>query len=163
ETLKLEETSFKQTLGRGLKLLEEETARLGAKEALPGDVAFKLYDTYGFPLDLTQDVLRARGRLVAVEALDAAMERQRAQGRKNWAGAGEAATEQLWFELRDKLGATEFLGYETEVAEATIHALVVDGKVVEEVTLGQEVALIVNQTPFYAESGGQMGDTGSIF
>jgi alanyl-tRNA synthetase len=163
ETLRLEETNFKQTLGRGLKLLEEETGRLGASDPLPGDIAFRLYDTYGFPLDLTQDVLRAQGRKVAVEAFEAAMAKQREEARKNWAGSGEAATEGVWFELRDKIGATEFLGYDAEVAEATVEALLVDGKPVDSVSSGQEAALIVNQTPFYAESGGQMGDTGAIF
>ena len=163
ETLRLEETSFKQMLDRGLRLLEEETAKLGPKQAFPGEVAFKLYDTYGFPLDLTQDVLRGRGRQVAVEAFNAAMERQRAEARKSWVGSGEAATEQLWFDLRDKVGATEFLGYETHVAEGKIVAIVVDGRSVEQVSAGSEAAILVNQTPFYAESGGQMGDSGTIF
>jgi alanyl-tRNA synthetase len=163
ETLRLEETNFKQTLGRGLKLLEEETGRLRAGDPLPGDIAFRLYDTYGFPLDLTQDVLRAQGRKVAVEAFEAAMAKQREDARKNWAGSGEAATEGVWYELRDKLGATEFLGYDADVAEATVQALLVDGKPTESTSSGQEAALIVNQTPFYAESGGQMGDTGAIF
>jgi alanyl-tRNA synthetase len=163
ETLKLEETSFKQTLGRGLKLLEEETAKLGAGAPFPGEAAFKLYDTYGFPLDLTQDVLRAQGRQVALEAFNAAMERQRAEARKHWVGSGEAATEQLWFELRDELGASEFLGYEMHVAEGKVIAIVVDGKRVPEARAGQDAAILVNQTPFYAESGGQMGDTGVMF
>ncbi|HEV2547330.1 MAG TPA: alanine--tRNA ligase [Stellaceae bacterium] len=163
ETLKLEETSFKQTLGRGLKLLEEETAKLGKGAPFPGEAAFKLYDTYGFPLDLTQDVLRAQGRPVALDAFNAAMERQRAEARKHWVGSGEAATEQLWFELRDELGASEFLGYETHVAEGKVVAIVVDGKRVPEARAGQDAAILVNQTPFYAESGGQVGDTGAIF
>jgi alanyl-tRNA synthetase len=163
ETLRLEETNFKQTLGRGLRLLEEETGRLGAGEALPGDIAFKLYDTYGFPLDLTQDVLRAEGRKVAIEAFETAMAKQREDARRNWAGSGEAATEGVWFELRDKIGATEFLGYDADVAEGTVQAIVVDGKPVESVAAGVEAALVVNQTPFYAEGGGQMGDTGAIF
>jgi alanyl-tRNA synthetase len=163
ETLKLEETGFKQTLERGLKLLDEEEGRLGSGQPFPGDVAFKLYDTYGFPLDLTQDVLRTRGRQVAVEAFNASMERQREDARRNWAGSGETATEQLWFELREKLGASEFLGYDAEVAEGTIQAIVVDGAEVPEAKTGTEAALILNQTPFYAESGGQMGDTGAIF
>jgi alanyl-tRNA synthetase len=163
ETLRLEETSFKQTLDRGLRLLEEETAKLGAGEAFPGAVAFKLYDTYGFPLDLTQDVLRGRGRQVALDAFDAAMERQRAEARKSWVGSGEAATEQLWFELRDQVGASEFLGYETHAAEGQILAIVADGKPVAEARDGSDAAIIVNQTPFYAESGGQVGDTGAIF
>jgi len=163
ETLKLEETSFKQTLDRGLKLLEEETGKLGQGEAFPGEVAFRLYDTYGFPLDLTEDVLRVQGRKVAIDAFNAAMERQRAEARKHWVGSGEAATEQLWFELREEIGATEFLGYETHTAEGKVTAIVVDGKRVAEVSAGREAAVLVNQTPFYAESGGQMGDTGALF
>jgi alanyl-tRNA synthetase len=163
ETLKLEESRFKDTLGRGLKLLEEETGRLGEGQALSGEVAFKLYDTYGFPLDLTQDILRGQGRSVDTGGFDAAMERQRAAARKAWSGSGEAATEALWFELREKLGATEFLGYDTEEAEGQIVALVVDGKEVETAEAGQEVLLVVNQTPFYGESGGQQGDQGAIF
>ncbi|HEY0522155.1 MAG TPA: alanine--tRNA ligase [Stellaceae bacterium] len=163
ETLRHEEAGFKQTLDRGLRLLEEETGRLGAGKPLPGDIAFKLYDTYGFPLDLTQDVLRVQGRQVAVDAFNAAMERQREEARRNWVGSGEAATEAVWFELRQKVGATEFLGYDADVAEGTIQAIVVDGKPVDEAASGQEAALIVNQTPFYAESGGQMGDSGAIF
>ncbi|HZS82015.1 MAG TPA: alanine--tRNA ligase [Stellaceae bacterium] len=163
ETLKLEETNFKQTLERGLKLLDEEEARLGAGHDFPGEVAFKLYDTYGFPLDLTQDVLRARGRKVATDAFEAAMERQRAEARRSWIGSGEAATEQLWFELREKLGATEFLGYEADTAEASLQAIVVDGKQVAAAGAGQEAAIVVNQTPFYAESGGQVGDSGVLF
>ncbi|HEY9548618.1 MAG TPA: alanine--tRNA ligase, partial [Kiloniellaceae bacterium] len=128
ETLKLEESRFKDMLGRGLKLLEEETARLGASQALPGEVAFKLYDTFGFPLDLTQDILRGQGRGVDNAGFDAAMARQRAAARKAWSGSGEAATETLWFELRERLGATEFLGYDAEEAEGQIVALVVDGR-----------------------------------
>ena len=163
ETLKLEETGFKQTLERGLRLLEEETARLGAGEDLPGEIAFKLYDTYGFPLDLTQDVLRVQRRQVAVEGFNAAMERQRAEARKHWVGSGEAATEQVWLDLRDQLGATEFLGYDTHVAEGKITAIVVDGKPAAAAKVGEEAAILVNQTPFYAESGGQVGDTGAMF
>ncbi len=163
ETLKLEETNFKQTLERGLKLLDEEDAKLKPGEAFSGDVAFKLYDTFGFPLDLTQDVLRTRERQVAVDAFNAAMERQREEARKSWVGSGEAATERLWLELREKLGGTEFLGYETHVAEGQIVALVVDGKEVETAMTGAEAAIVTNQTPFYGESGGQQGDTGSLF
>jgi alanyl-tRNA synthetase len=163
ETLKLEETRFKDTLGRGLKLLEEETAKLGQGEALSGEVAFKLYDTYGFPLDLTQDILRGEARPVDLEGYRAAMERQREQARKSWSGSGEAATEKLWFELRERLGATEFLGYDTEVAEGVVSALVVEGREVEEAAAGTEVQVILNQTPFYGESGGQMGDAGALF
>ncbi|MEM8827285.1 MAG: alanine--tRNA ligase, partial [Pseudomonadota bacterium] len=163
ETLKLEETRFKETLGRGLRLLEEETASLGEGSALPGEVAFRLYDTYGFPLDLTQDILRGQGRSVDTDGYDSAMERQRAAARQAWAGSGEAATEAVWFELREKLGATEFLGYETESAEGVITGIVVDGKPVEQANAGEDAMIIANQTPFYGESGGQMGDQGSLF
>ncbi len=162
ETLKLEETRFKQTLERGLKLLTEETGKLAAKAPLPGEVAFKLYDTYGFPLDLTQDVLKSQGRPVDAEGFEQAMERQRAEARRKWAGSGEAATETVWFELREKVGATEFLGYDTETAEGVVKAIVVDGKPVGEAAEGASVAVLVNQTPFYGESGGQMGDAGVI-
>ncbi|HUA56939.1 MAG TPA: alanine--tRNA ligase [Candidatus Sulfotelmatobacter sp.] len=161
ETLRLEETRFKQTLERGLRLLEDETAKLGASQALSGEVAFTLYDTFGFPLDLTQDVLRGQGRAVDLAGFDAAMARQRAQARAAWAGSGEAATDSVWFELREHLGATEFLGYDTERAEGQLVALVVDGKPVEQAGAGTEVAFIANQTPFYGESGGQMGDAGA--
>ncbi len=163
ETLKLEETRFRQTLERGLRLLEEETGRLAEGQPFPGETAFRLYDTYGFPLDLTQDILRAQGRPVETGGFDAAMERQRALARKAWAGSGEAATEALWFDLREKLGATEFLGYDTEMAEGQVLALVRDGKTVDAVEAGQEAALIANQTPFYGEAGGQIGDAGILF
>ena len=163
ETLKLEEGRFAQTLDRGLKLLEEETAKLGQSEALDGEVAFKLYDTFGFPLDLTQDILRGQGRAVDQAGFDAAMGRQRETARKAWAGSGEAATEALWFDLREKLGATEFLGYDTETAEGQVLAIVKDGAAVESATAGDEIQAIVNQTPFYGESGGQVGDSGVMF
>jgi alanyl-tRNA synthetase len=163
ETLRLEEARFKETLGRGLKLLEEAMGALAAKAPLPGEVAFKLYDTYGFPLDLTQDVLRWQGRTVDTSGFDAAMARQRAEARKAWAGSGEAATERVWFELREKCGATEFLGYDTTVAEGVIQAILADGKPVERAGAGTKVQLVVNQTPFYGESGGQMGDAGIVF
>jgi alanyl-tRNA synthetase len=163
ETLRLEETRFKATLERGLVLLEEETGKLGAKQPLSGEVAFKLYDTFGFPLDLTQDILRAQGRPVDVSGFESAMARQRAAARKAWAGSGDTAQERIWFEIRDEVGATEFLGYDADAAEAKVLALVADGKRVERATAGQDVALIVNQTPFYAESGGQVGDKGIVF
>jgi alanyl-tRNA synthetase len=162
ETLKLEETRFKATLDRGLKLLDEETAKLGKGAALEGEVAFKLYDTYGFPLDLTQDALKAKGIGVDVDGFNAAMERQRAEARKAWAGSGEAATETVWFETREKVGASEFLGYDTESAEGVITALIKDGKPADALKAGDEGWLIANQTPFYGESGGQMGDAGVI-
>ena len=163
ETLKLEETRFRDTLARGLKLLDEEVEALGGKSVLPGEVAFKLYDTYGFPLDLTQDALRSRGLRVDQTGFDAAMAKQRQDARAAWAGSGEKATEAVWFELREKAGATEFLGYESEIAEGQVVALLVDGKPVGKIAAGDEAAIVTNQTPFYGESGGQVGDTGIIF
>ncbi len=163
ETLKLEEGSFKDMRARGLRLLDDEEARLAGDQPFPGEVAFKLYDTYGFPLDLTEDVLRGRGRKVETAGFDAAMERQRADARRAWVGSGEAQTEGLWFELREKLGASEFLGYDTHVAEGKITAIIIDGKEAAEARAGTEAAIIVNQTPFYGESGGQVGDTGAMF
>jgi alanyl-tRNA synthetase len=160
ETLKLEETRFKRTLGTGLKLLEDETRGLSKGGTLGGDVAFKLYDTYGFPLDLTQDVLRARHIAVDTAGFDKSMDEQRAKARAAWAGSGEAASEAIWFDVRQKVGATEFLGYDTERAEGKVTSIVVDGKEVPSLKVGQTGWLIVNQTPFYAESGGQLGDTG---
>jgi alanyl-tRNA synthetase len=162
ETLRLEERRFQATLERGLRLLEDETAKLGEGGTLPGEVAFKLYDTYGFPVDLTADVLRGQGRQVDTAGFELAMAKQRADARRAWAGSGEAATEQLWFDLKDRVGVTEFLGYDTETAEGEIKAIVVDGKEVEKASVGQKVSLLVNQTPFYGESGGQVGDSGVI-
>jgi alanyl-tRNA synthetase len=162
ETLRLEETRFKAMLERGLSLLAEETARLGEGATLPGQIAFRLYDTYGFPLDLTQDALREQGRAVDVDGFRAAMAEQRVRARAAWAGSGDAATERQFFELRDSLGATEFLGYSTEIAEAEIRAILVDGAPVQHAKAGTDVAILLNQTPFYAESGGQVGDAGSI-
>ncbi|WP_158813359.1 alanine--tRNA ligase [Methylocapsa sp. S129] len=162
ETLKLEETRFRATLVRGLAILEDETRDLGAGAKLPGEVAFKLYDTFGFPLDLTQDALRARGLSVDTDGFASAMERQRAEARKAWSGSGEAATETVWFGLRERLGATEFLGYETEAAEGVALAILKDGAEVQSLGAGEKGALILNQTPFYGESGGQVGDTGTI-
>jgi alanyl-tRNA synthetase len=163
ETLRLEETRFRQTLERGLKLLEEETAKLGQGQALAGEHAFRLYDTYGFPLDLTQDILRGQGRAVDTAGFDKAMAEQRAAARRAWAGSGEAATDEIWFALKEKLGATEFLGYATEMAEGQIAAIVKDGKPVERAKAGETVLLVANQTPFYGESGGQQGDSGIWF
>jgi len=162
ETLLLEETRFKQMLERGLHLLSEETDRLGDRQALPGAIAFRLYDTYGFPLDLTQDALREQGRTVDVAGFEAAMAEQRTRARAAWAGSGEAATERVWFEIKESLGATEFLGYSTETAEGEIIALVVSGAPAAAASTGAEVAVVLNQTPFYGESGGQVGDTGVI-
>ncbi len=162
DTLRLEETRFKAMLERGLGLLADETGKFGDREALPGDVAFRLYDTYGFPLDLTQDALREQGRAVDTTGFDAAMDEQRRRARAAWAGSGEAATEHVWFELKEKLGASEFLGYSTETAEAEILSIVVAGHPVERADAGRDIAVVLNQTPFYAESGGQVGDTGRI-
>jgi alanyl-tRNA synthetase len=162
ETLKREETRFKEMLARGLRLLEDETNKLGEKQKLPGVVAFRLYDTFGFPLDLTQDILRGQGRPVDTEGFDRAMDEQRAAARKAWAGSGERAEETIWFELRDRVGATEFLGYSEEKAEGVVKSIVVKGKEAEEAGPGTDVAILVNQTPFYAESGGQTGDRGTI-
>jgi alanyl-tRNA synthetase len=162
ETLKLEETRFRAMLERGISLLNDETEKLGNGQSLPGAVAFKLYDTFGFPLDLTQDALRERGLEVDIDGFNAAMAEQRKRARAAWSGSGEAATESVWYGLKEKLGATEFLGYATEAAEAEIEAIIVDGQPVAAAFVGQEVALLLNQTPFYAESGGQVGDTGII-
>ena len=162
ETLKLEETRFKETLGRGLRLLEEETSKLGDGEALDGEIAFRLYDTFGFPLDLTEDVLRGQGRPVDIAGFDTAMERQRAEARKSWTGSGSAADENVWFDIRERAGATEFLGYTTESAEGAIVALIVDNSEADSAVEGAEIELVANQTPYYGESGGQQGDTGII-
>ncbi len=162
ETLKLEEGRFKDTLGRGLKLLDEETGKLAGGQALDGEVAFKLYDTYGFPLDLTQDILRGQDRQVDLAGYETAMARQRAQARAAWSGSGEAATEKLWYELQERLGGTDFLGYEVEVAEGVVTAIVADGREVSSAGVGAEVGFLTNQTPFYGESGGQMGDAGVV-
>ncbi|ETR75781.1 alanyl-tRNA synthetase [Afipia sp. P52-10] len=162
ETLKLEETRFRRTLERGLSILDEESRNLKAGDRLKGETAFTLYDTYGFPLDLTQDALRLRGIDVDTDAFDTAMEKQREKARASWAGSGEAATETVWFPLREKLGATEFLGYETETAEGAVTALVKDGKEVDGLKAGDNGVVVLNQTPFYGESGGQVGDTGLL-
>ncbi|OCJ04264.1 alanine--tRNA ligase [Rhizobium sp. AC44/96] len=162
ETLKLEETKFRTTLKRGLSLLSDATTTLGKGDMLDGETAFKLYDTYGFPLDLTQDALRAREINVDLAGFTDAMERQKAEARSHWAGSGDKATETIWFELRDKHGATEFLGYDTETAEGVVQAIVKDGVAIGEAAKGDKVQIVVNQTPFYGESGGQMGDAGVI-
>jgi alanyl-tRNA synthetase len=160
ETLKLEETRFRKTLERGLAILDEESRGLKKGDRLKGEIAFTLYDTFGFPLDLTQDALKPRGIAVDTDAFNVAMERQREKARESWKGSGEAATETVWFALRETAGATEFLGYETERAEGVVAALVRDGQEVKALKAGESGAVILNQTPFYAESGGQVGDTG---
>ncbi len=160
ETLKLEETRFRKTLERGLIILDEETRELTKGQSLSGDTAFTLYDTYGFPLDLTQDALKPRGIGVDTDAFDAAMERQREKARAAWSGSGEAATETVWFAVKERAGATEFLGYDTETAEGIVLALLKDGQEVAELKAGEKGLVVLNQTPFYGESGGQVGDTG---
>ena len=162
ETLKQEETRFKETLERGLKLLDDEVAGLPEGAELPGRAAFKLYDTYGFPLDLTQDALREKGRAVDTDGFDSAMAEQKAKARAAWAGSGEAADATVWFDVADAHGATDFLGYDTETAEGQVVALVQDGAEVSGASKGARVQIALNQTPFYAESGGQVGDTGLI-
>lgn len=160
ETLKLEEERFRQTLDRGLKLLDDEVSKLPEGGNLPGEAAFKLYDTFGFPLDLTQDALREQGRAVDTDGFDTAMAEQKAKARAAWSGSGDAADATIWFDVAEKNGVTEFLGYDTEAAEGQILALVQDGATVD--AAKGEVTVVVNQTPFYAESGGQVGDTGVI-
>ncbi len=162
ETLKLEETRFKQTLERGLRLLDDELEGLAEDAALPGEAAFKLYDTYGFPLDLTQDALREKGRSVDTDGFDTAMAEQKAKARAAWSGSGETADATVWFDIADTSGTTDFLGYDTEVAEGQIVALVQDSAEVETAKTGQPVQVVLNQTPFYAESGGQVGDSGVL-
>ncbi len=162
ETLKLEETRFKQTLDRGLRLLDDELAQLPEGADLPGQAAFKLYDTYGFPLDLTQDALREKGRAVDTAGFDSAMAEQKAKARAAWAGSGEAADATVWFDVADAHGATDFLGYDTETAEGQIVAILRNGAAVDSAKAGESVQIALNQTPFYAESGGQVGDSGEI-
>lgn len=160
ETLRLEERRFRKTLERGLSILDEETRDLAKGQSLSGETAFTLYDTYGFPLDLTQDALKPRGIGVDTDAFKAAMERQREMARAAWSGSGEAATETVWFGIKERTGATEFLGYDTETAEGIALALLKDGQEVQELKAGETGLVVLNQTPFYGESGGQVGDTG---
>ncbi|MDG1998437.1 MAG: alanine--tRNA ligase [Amylibacter sp.] len=162
ETLLLEETRFKTTLDRGLRLLDAELDGMQEGQALDGETAFKLYDTFGFPLDLTQDALREKGVEVDTDAFDAAMDAQKAKARAAWTGSGETADESVWFDIEDKNGPTEFLGYDTEAAEGQIIAVILKGRAVDSVDNGDEVQLVLNQTPFYAESGGQVSDKGCI-
>src|SRR6202451_1706956 len=162
ETLNLEEARFRKTLERGLSILDEKSAGLKKGDMFDGDTAFTLYDTYGFPLDLTQDALKSRGIDVDIASFTDAMDRQREKARAAWAGSGDTATENIWFPLREKLGATEFLGYETETAEGVVGALVKEGHEVESLKPGETGTIVLNQTPFYAESGGQVGDTGAM-
>ncbi|WOI57246.1 alanine--tRNA ligase [Palleronia sp. LCG004] len=162
QTLLGEETRFRNTLDRGLKLLDDELAALPDGADLPGETAFKLYDTFGFPLDLTQDALRESGRGVNTEGFDSAMAAQKAQARAAWSGSGETADAGIWFDVAERHGITEFLGYDTLDAEAQILAIVRDNALAEGAKAGDRVQLVLNQTPFYAEAGGQVGDTGTI-
>lgn len=162
ETLKLEETRFRNTLAKGLTILDDASKSLKKGDMFDGETAFTLYDTYGFPLDLTQDALKSRGISVDLASFTDAMERQRAKARESRFSSGETATEAIWFALREKLGSTEFLGYETESAEGVVSALVKDGKEVTELKAGDVGQIVLNQTPFYGESGGQVGDTGEM-
>lgn len=162
DNLRQEEERFKQTLERGLKLLEEETEKLGKGQKLPGDAAFKLYDTYGFPLDLTQDILKGRGMAVDTEGFERAMEGQRDMARAAHKGSGDTATGRIWFELKEKLGATEFLGYDADVADSKVLAIIKQNESVSHAQAEEEVFIILDQTPFYGESGGQVGDTGQF-
>src|SRR3954454_14976982 len=163
ETLRLEELRFRETLVRGIKLLDEATANLGKGGQLAGETAFKLYDTYGFPLDLTQDALKARGIAVDLDGFNTAMGRQRAEARKAWTGSGETADEAQWFGVNEEIGTAEFLGYDAEEAEGVIVAMLKDRGRVERADHGETVRILTNQTPFYAESGGQIGDQGAMF
>ncbi len=162
ETIRLEEQRFLKTLGRGLAILEDATRDLKKGDMLDGVTAFKLYDTYGFPLDLTQDALRTREINVDLSGFEDAMARQRAEARKSWSGSGEAGEDKVWFAVADKVGPTEFLGYETETAEGVVTALISGGQMVEALQAGEEGYVVLNQTPFYGESGGQVGDTGTL-
>ncbi|HWD27595.1 MAG TPA: alanine--tRNA ligase [Rhizomicrobium sp.] len=162
ETLRLEEIRFRETLARGIKLLDEATAHIASGGQLAGDVAFRLYDTFGFPLDLTQDALKAKDIGVDVDGFNAAMTKQKEEARKAWAGSGESASETQWFALKDELGSTEFLGYDTESAEGNIVAILKDGARVQSAKAGENVLVLTNQTPFYGESGGQVGDQGTM-
>jgi alanyl-tRNA synthetase len=160
ETLKLEETRFRSTLERGLAILDEASKTLKKGDMFDGVTAFTLYDTYGFPLDLTQDALRPRGIGVDIAAFTDAMEGQRKKARASWVGSGDTKTADYWFPLREKYGATEFLGYDTEISEGVVQAIIRGGPEVSELKAGESGEVILNQTPFYAESGGQVGDTG---
>ena len=162
ETLRIEETRFRQTLDRGLRLLDDELAKLPEAAELPGETAFKLYDTYGFPLDLTQDALREMGRTVDTDGFDASMQAQKAKARAAWVGSGETADQTVWFDIAEEFGVTEFLGYDTEKAEGQVVAIVKDGGRIDAAEEGDAVQIVVNQTPFYAESGGQVGDRGIL-
>jgi alanyl-tRNA synthetase len=161
-TLQQEETRFRQTLANGLRLLDEATAELPSGGTLPGETAFKLYDTYGFPYDLTEDALRSRGLQVDRSGFDTTMAGQKAKARAAWKGSGSKASEEVWFDLAEEHGATEFTGHSGDEGEGVVLAIVQDGKRVQNAEIGQTVEILLNQTPFYGESGGQIGDTGKL-
>ncbi|HBM73310.1 MAG TPA: alanine--tRNA ligase, partial [Erythrobacter sp.] len=163
EVLEREETQFRRTLDKGLKLLDEATGTMGEGGTLDGQTAFKLYDTYGFPYDLTEDALRSRGITVDKGGFDAAMEQQKAAARAAWKGSGQSASEEVWFDIADAQGSTEFTGYNSTTGEAEVVAIVKDGAQVDSAGAGDEVVVLTNQTPFYGESGGQTGDAGRIW
>jgi alanyl-tRNA synthetase len=162
ETLRQEEERFRRTLGRGMTLLDEATAGLSEGQVLSGETAFKLYDTYGFPLDLTQDAVRAKGLTVNLDEFDAAMKRQREMAREAWTGSGQVAAAAEWFGIRDRLGPTVFVGYDNTEATGELLALVADGAEVDAAPVGAKVQALFDRTPFYAESGGQAGDQGEV-
>ncbi len=163
ETLKAEEERFRRTLERGLKLLDEEEGKITAGGALPGDIAFKLYDTFGFPVDLTADILRGKQKQVDMAGFEAAMLKQKEEARKGWSGSGGKAASRIWFELKEKVGASEFLGYSLEKNQASVTAIVIHGEAVNEAGEGMEIEFLTNQTCFYGESGGQVGDIGFAY
>ena len=160
ETLKMEEEKFLVLLDRGIKILNDEISKI--KDVLPGEVAFKLYDTYGFPLDLTEDILKNKSLKIDTEKFQSLMKESKELAKKNWKGSGDSAVEDIWFSIKDKLGATEFLGYETNQAEGLVLSLLKNNKEVEVLNQNDEGMIITNQTPFYGESGGQVGDVGEI-
>ena len=160
ETLKMEEEKYLVLLDRGIKILNEEISKIN--KVLPGEVAFKLYDTYGFPLDLTEDILKNKSLKVDHNKFESLMKESRELAKKNWKGSGDSSVDQVWFGIKDKIGPTEFLGYETDQAEGIVVGLLKDNKEIEELKNGDEGIIITNQTPFYGESGGQVGDTGNI-
>ena len=162
DCLNLEEIRFRKTLKHGLSLLDEATQTMGEGAILDGETAFKLYDTYGFPLDLTEDALRRRNISVDCDGFAAAMERQKIKARASWTGTGEAADDAVWFAIRDEFGRSKFLGYEVEITQGLVQAMVHDGVRVFEAFVGQNIHIIVNRTPFYGSSGGQLGDCGKI-
>ena len=160
ETLRMEEEKFLVLLDRGIKILNEEITKID--QVLPGEVAFKLYDTYGFPLDLTQDILKNKSLTIDNDKFESLMKESKELAKKNWKGSGDSAVDDIWFSIKDKLGPTEFLGYETDSAEGIILSLLKDNKEVDKLNVNDEGMIISNQTPFYGESGGQVGDTGEI-